>query len=270
LVTDQIANSFQELESDKVLGGEGPATKEEFQRRLASFERAMLTPTSLFAEAAYWDCQNKGFILGFEKYLALPSREGGGYSRHLDLRKYPVVVCWYVAGTLGFLSQHLDLFAKLTDLIAAQAFKGVSPSGLLWASSPFSELSSSSPNVFCDWLGVTPSYLAQSAYIFKYLEPILGEVTPSDEASILAFDRFEYLVSFIHADFRIVYERTTGHQILLFTPPGLFAYRYRFDAPRRQSCTKPSGVFYAIFHQSKACVLLCPLDQGARLGPVSA
>jgi len=39
---------------------------------------------------------------------------------------------------------------------------------------------------------------------------------------------------------------------------------------RRQSCTDSSGIFYAIFHQRKICVLLCPLDQGARLGPVSA
>ena len=222
LVTDQINHSFKKLEADKVLNGDGPNTKEEFQRRLSSFEHTMLTPIGLFAEAAYWKHPNRGLLLGFEKYLTLAASGGAGLVHHLELKKYPAVLLYYAAGVPGILSSNLGLFAEVSELLTSRAFHLPSPE-FLWAFSPFSELSKT--NVLRDWLGVQEQFVAPSAHIFKYLRPLLTEFTSSEDAFILAFDKFEYLVSLIHADFRINYEKRTSRQVLLFAPPGLFAYR---------------------------------------------
>ena len=73
--------------------------------------------------------------------------------------------------------------------------------------------------------------VAQSARILNYLKPPFSEFTSSEAAFILAFDKLEYLISLIHADFRISYERNTGNRVLLFAPPGLFAYRLGLGWP---------------------------------------
>jgi hypothetical protein len=56
LIIEQIDYSLERMESERILNGDGPSTKEEFQRRLFAFERETLTPISLYAEGAYWNC----------------------------------------------------------------------------------------------------------------------------------------------------------------------------------------------------------------------
>src|SRR5580693_1169879 len=68
--------SFVQLEENKVLNGEGPFSKDEFQRRLGVFEEGSSISTALFALASYWDCRNRGFDIAFGRYLSLALTPG--------------------------------------------------------------------------------------------------------------------------------------------------------------------------------------------------
>jgi hypothetical protein len=95
----------------------------------------------------------------------------------------------------------------------------------LWADSPFESLHQFlQTEAVLDWLGVQ-HFPAESDRILLFLKPLLGEYISDDQAMIQAFDRHEYLISLIHADYRITYEKSTGQQVLFWLPPGSFAYR---------------------------------------------
>jgi hypothetical protein len=111
-------------------------------------------------------------------------------------------------------------------LLRAHALRSLSKQ-ILWAASPFSELSKSSLNVVNDWLSVRRSP-PQSAHIFNYLKPLLSEFTATEEDLNLAFDKLEYLISLVYADFQISCEQMTGNELLLYAPPGLFVHNRQY------------------------------------------
>jgi hypothetical protein len=151
--------------------------------------------------------QNRGFTVGFEKYLSLAASRGAGYVYCYDLKRYPAILSYYAAGVTGVLSGHLDLFARMSDLIAAHALRagGNPPSELLRANLPFEELFRSiQGQAVLDWLDVN-QLPAESGRIFKFIKPLLLQYTSDERAASSVFDRLEYLISLLHADFRLTY-----------------------------------------------------------------
>ncbi len=223
--------SLTELQDNKVLDGEGPFSKEEFQRRIIAFEKASSIPAALFALASYWNSSNRGFEIAFGRFLTLAQTRGAGHVYCHQLKRYPALATLFAAGIAGQLSGHWALFGKMSGaMIAGTLNTSDSPlSDLLWSFSPFETLSSSLPTqATLDWLGVQ-RHPAGSERIFSLLSPLLGQYISNEEALIYAFDRFEYLLSLIHADFRLQYEKQTGREFLLWMPPGSYIYRGRYQ-----------------------------------------
>jgi hypothetical protein len=221
--------SFVQLEENKVLNGEGPFSKDEFQRRLGVFEEGSSISTALFALASYWDCRNRGFDIAFGRYLSLALTPGAGHVYCHQLKWYPALANFYAAGITGLLSNHLTLFGKMLDALTTETLRlsGSPPADLLWGYSPFNSLTSSlgTQGVF-DWLGVN-SHSAGSERLLSFISPLLREYVPNEVVLLNTFDKFEYLISLIHADFRIRYENDTGRRLILWIPPGSYIYRGR-------------------------------------------
>jgi hypothetical protein len=226
-ITDQVHLSLEQMRDEKIVDGDGPASKDEFLRRLRGFERAIRTPAALFAAAAYWDCNNRGFIVGFENYRSLALARGGGLAHHFDLKRLPLIYCFYAAGVVGLLTGHLNMFSKISELLIEQATHSgdYPPSTIFWADSPFHTLLGQlSGQNELDWLEVKRNPAA-SERVLMILRPILDEYLPDERLLVSAFDKFEYLFSLIHADFRLMYEKATGKEVLLWMPIGSYAYR---------------------------------------------
>jgi len=163
--------------------------------------------------------------------LSLSQTRGAGRVYCHDLKRYPAVSVFYAAGICGLLSGQLTLFGKMSEAVRAGTLRNSnSPlSDLLWGYSPFDSLSSSMPTqtVF-DWLGVQ-RHSAGSERILSFMSPLLSEYVSDDRDLIEAFDKFEYLISLIHADFRLQYEKETGKEYSLWMPPGSYIYRGRYQ-----------------------------------------
>ena len=208
-----------------------------------------------------------GAPVAFERYLSVSLSRGPGHVYCHDLKRYPAILTYYAAGIFGTFDRSSCTVLEDVRSVSGTGTPGGPDFHRQIYCGPCRHLNLC-PGIFGDrppsiGLAFNASQCA-SERILSFLTPVLAEYVSDDRAVIEAFDRFEYLFSLIHADFRIIYEKQTGKQVLLWAPIRSYAYRnLAWVAPG----ISPSGIINTRMRHNVIALLNNEIEEQAERWP---
>lgn len=226
---EQFNFAAKTAEQEGLITGRGPTTVQELQKRITRFEQIMAAPCALLATGAYWGHTNRAFYLRFERFWNLCPARPDGNSHLLNLTAYPAVLAFYAIGVGCVLSGHYELLSWAVAFTEANprvwpfnasgkpSIDALIPSGLL----PFCDFRNFAEGQQVVDVDTRPP---TNGRIYNATREFLTGYATSESQFIRSFDRFELLVSMLHADLRIRI-RNAGGDALDWVPLGLFMFR---------------------------------------------
>ncbi len=189
--------------------------------RVLRYESIAGVLLSLFVNGCFWgDRQHEGLWIKCIERLGNPEGERAGYTAWLKMRRYPALLLLYGGGIAAMASSRADTVAALLGARVPEDGKD------LPAAFELNTPSVMEPGVGKLLPGMERRYAPVSDHVHALLRPKLKDVVPQESRYDTLFDRFEYLLALVCADFL---EKTESR---IWCPVGRFGWRFRHDYNR--------------------------------------
>ncbi|MGD1276945.1 MAG: SIR2 family protein [Tepidisphaeraceae bacterium] len=181
-----------------------PSVQQRFKAIVDSYDAACSTAASLLAVAAYWGraIHLPVLVTSVERLADIDETQGGMVCL-LNLRRYPALIATYAAGLGAFAAARYDVLAALLT----------KPKATLHSQRTESLIASSAWRVFAEdadkrlFPENQQKRFPVSHHLRRVMRPPLHDLVPSDTQYDAIFDRFEAIVTLVHAD---LFDRACG------------------------------------------------------------
>jgi len=190
--------------------------------RARKYESSMEVLLSLMIHGCYWgEKKHIGLWVKCIERLANPEGERSGYDAWLNMRRYPALLLLYGGGIAAVASAQDDTVSAL--LRACVPEDGKDHPAAFELNTP----SVMKPGVGKLLPGMERRYTPVSDHVHALLRPKIKDIIPQESQYDTLFDRFEYLLALVCADFL---EKTESR---IWCPVGRFGWKFRHDHHRR-------------------------------------
>ena len=201
LVRDVTEDRIASLTVD-IFPTDNQVPNEEMAARTERLHNISEAPVMLAANGCYWgEPKHDAIWLGLIRRLAELEVPASIATRWRGLFHYPALVCLYAAGIAALVAQRCDL---LKSLLLMPVYSSRDRTRHEMVTSVYLH------NVLPEYVGhmifshpdapKTHYRTPSSRFLYRALRAPFNDIIPSDEDYTDAFDRYEYIVSLVHAD----------------------------------------------------------------------
>ncbi|MBX2977598.1 MAG: caspase family protein [Ignavibacteriaceae bacterium] len=222
LITAQTKQLLAQITPQKFPLDESNMSEENIRQRLWSYENVTLNIRTLSIALSYWgDQTQKSLQFKIISRLSDHLTYNGGIKGWIALRWYPLILEMYSIGIPLIISQDYNsLYSLLNYEVTSFDSQSDSKPFILAFGSAISEINST--DVMKILKEHERHFVPFNEYLFKTLQPLFEDVLFIGKNYEFLFDRFEILISLVHAD--ILGNQQYGHYR---GPLGPFGYKYR-------------------------------------------
>lgn len=218
MLNEEIEKTYKKLSPLNFPVGqrEAPFSEEEFIKRVKRYESLTEILLEMMIVGCYWGNSSRDnmWVKTLER-IANPSGHREGYTYWINLRLYPALLLFYGGGIASIAAEKYQTFANLINR----------PKILLWGKEEnilphFIE----NQVIHFEIEKLLPDSNKDSpvsSYLLQLLREPLRDFLPSDIAYSRCFDRFEYFLALIHADYTL----KASSETRIWVYPGIFLRR---------------------------------------------
>jgi hypothetical protein len=241
--TERLIGIITDLESSD--NADRP-NKENIPIRFARYEAATEVLRVLIANGCYWGEPNNRYLwtkciqrlVGLDKYQ-------GGFSGWLELRKYPALLVLYAGGVASIASGRLENLAALTIDATYKDGYIVEPLVIMYNARRVGQ-------GMVELLpGLEKRKTPMSDHLFEVISGSFTDLIPDNEHYQECFDRFEYYVALLHAD----YEASQGNS-QPWAPTGCFLWRHYHSSYSFENTDLVRNLRHEVDKKGSECSLL--------------
>lgn len=201
LVMEQAEALYARVTSD-AFPVNAPVTEDAIRSRVEQFEAHSELSVSLFATGCYWDTgeHERVWVAVLERLANFPPPNGQVI--WLGLRSYPALLVLYAGGIAAVAGERYETVAALLTKPRVRSLDREAPLAL-----ELHPVEVMRPEVGHVLPGMNQRYTPMNDRLYQALRGQLAEYLPDERAYERVFDRFEYVLSLVHADF---HEATRG------------------------------------------------------------
>ena len=220
LIMQEAERLYEALATPSLSSAPGTISADEFNHRVAEMEARTEILRHLFATGCYWGKPpDERIWIGCLERLGNPPGDRSGGVVWLKLRSYPAQQLLYAGGMGSIAAEKYTALATLLITPTVAYVQGErTPAALLLF--PVAVMEKDHAQLLP---GLQQRHTPLSDHLCDLLREPLREYLPDDQVYEQAFDRFEYMLSLVHAD--LDRERD-------WVPVGRFAWRHRGNDAR--------------------------------------
>jgi hypothetical protein len=223
LIMDETERLCQDL-SEKQFNVCAPqySDKELFDR-VCRYESLVEILQSLMATGGYWGDENQSYIWArCIQRIANLFEDKNGINCWLNLRSYPVLLLQYAGGLTSVATgRYYNLKAFLVEPMVTNNGHACPVVLSVYPNSVFKDVDKRLP-------GMERRHTPISDHLYTVMREPMRGLLPSDNEYMECFDKFEYLLALIHADFyeKGMQQRGSDH---IWGPVGRFGWRNSYS-----------------------------------------
>ncbi len=195
MINAETEKVYKLLQSNRYDTLHDPADDAELLKRINQYESDIEILQSMIIYSCYWgDIDHcKKWIKSINRLGVLPLPKSS-YDIWLNLLAYPIIILFYCGGMAALAANKFDIFKSIL-LDTMISFMGRESKMILYLSSEIHLMTEDRTNI----LGVRGHPNKLSKLFFNNLREPFRELIPDDKEYMINFDKFEYLMSLVHA-----------------------------------------------------------------------